>query len=94
MILTARTDFVVPLDCREDLARTPDLPACGDLDLTYRRLPCQLREPADTRALYAVAAVSGNIEVINGNATFSAPLNSLYRYHEVFIISVSRLSNR
>ena len=67
MLLKARTDFVVTLDCREDLARTPDLPACSDLDLTYRRPPCKLREQADTMALNAVAALSGD-EVINGNA--------------------------
>ena len=63
MLLKARTNFVVPLKCREDLARTPDLPSCSDLDLTYRRPPCQLKEPADTRALNAVAALSGDTKV-------------------------------
>ena len=63
--LIARTHFVVPLDCRNDLARTPYLPACSDLDLSGdRRPPCQLRHPADTMALNAVAALSGDTEVI------------------------------
>ena len=62
---TPPTSFVVSLDCREDLARTRNLPACSDVDLASRRSPCELKGPADTMALKAVAAVSGDLEVFS-----------------------------
>ena len=61
--LDEEASFGVSMTCRESLGRTLGLPACSTLDLIQRRTPCELRDPQDTRALQAVASVSGELEV-------------------------------
>ena len=60
---TGSTSFSVSLSCREDLAKTSELPACSTLDLFRRRAPCELRDPQDTRALFDATSVSGDQKV-------------------------------
>ena len=55
--------YSVPMECRDDLARTRGLPVCSEVDLTRMLPPCELREPKDTQVLIQVAAVSGSLEV-------------------------------
>ena len=77
---TESTSFSVSMSCREDLARTSDLPTCSTLDLFRRRAPCELRDPQDTRALYAVVSVSGDRKVhvgLNGILHYIAIWNRL-----------------
>ena len=77
---TESTSFSVSMSCREDLARISDLPACSTLDLFRRRAPCELRDPQDTRALYAVVSVSGGRKLhvgLNGILHYIAIWNLL-----------------
>ena len=55
--------YTVPVECRDDLARSRGLPACSEVNVTQMLLPCELREAKDTQLLIQVAAVSGFSEV-------------------------------
>ena len=69
MCLTEPTNFALSKSCRENLAKTAGLPTCSTLDLLSRRDPCELRDPQDTRALYAIADISGDMEVWSNDVT-------------------------
>ena len=75
---TPPTNFVVTLDCRNDLARSRYLPACRDVDLFNQRTACELRGPADTMALNAVAALSGEHEVERHSSHNWAQILNIY----------------
>ena len=62
-MFTDQMGFSVSLPCRDALARTRGLPACGEVNLPQMRPPCELREPSDTRLLLQMASVSGSREV-------------------------------
>ena len=69
VFLTEPTNFALSISCRENLAKTSGLPACSTLDLLSRHDPCELRDPQDTRALYAIADISGDLEVGSDDVT-------------------------
>ena len=66
------------LGCRNDLARTPFLPACREVDLFTQRTACELRGPADTMALNAVAALSGEHEVERHSSHYWDKILNIY----------------
>ena len=55
--------FVVPLTCRDRLARTTRLPACQLMDTAHERPACAIGEQNDTRTVFFVARISGTAQV-------------------------------
>ena len=55
--------FVMPLTCRDRLARTTYLPACQLMDTTRERPAYAIRGQNDTHTVLSVARISGMINV-------------------------------
>ena len=54
------SSYVVPLICRESLAKTTGIRACHSMNPEHERPACEIREQADSFALLSVAGISGN----------------------------------
>ena len=57
------SSYVVPLTCRESLAKTTGLRACHSMNPEHERPACEIREQADSFALLSVAGISGMTQV-------------------------------
>ena len=62
-LLPTASSYIVPLTCRDRLARTTGLHACHTMDIKYERQACEIRELRDSRALLSIAGISGMTQV-------------------------------